>query len=174
MKKIVKWLDENLELLLLSIAIAVIVIVMTAQVISRKIIGRSITFTEPLCCHLLMCICLFGVPCSIRLGNAIRFDVILTFVSDKIKLIFGVISDLTVAAFFLYLTPSAFSVAQSLAQTDAITLPYKLGLVYTVCAIAILLTVLRSIQHIFISCKTIKQKPQAKDGDVGGEIECQK
>ena len=48
MKKALQWLDENLEEVLLVIALAAMAVIMGIQVIARYIFGASLSWSEEL------------------------------------------------------------------------------------------------------------------------------
>ena len=48
MKKVLQWLDENLEEVLLVIALAAMAVIMGIQVIARYIFGASLSWSEEL------------------------------------------------------------------------------------------------------------------------------
>ena len=48
MKKIVNWLDENLEEFLLGISLAAMAVIMGIQVVARYLFGASLSWSEEL------------------------------------------------------------------------------------------------------------------------------
>ena len=62
MKRTIKWLDKNFECLILTIILAMMTIFMAAQVFARKVLGVTIPWTEPLCCHLMIYMGLWAFP----------------------------------------------------------------------------------------------------------------
>lgn len=48
MKKVLKWLDENLEEFLMVISLILMTIIMGIQIISRYVLGASLSWTEEL------------------------------------------------------------------------------------------------------------------------------
>lgn len=163
MKQAIKWLDKHFECLLLVIILALMTIFMSFQVFSRKILGISITWTEPLCCHLMIYMGLIGVSCTLAEGNAIRFDVIVNFIGAKAKLVFALIADIVTAATFLYLTPFTFQVIEEMKTKTIAGLPYTMSFVYTICALSVVVIDLRSIEQLI---KTVIQLKNYKEVQV--------
>lgn len=169
MKRTIKWLDKNFECLILTIILAMMTIFMAAQVFARKVLGVTISWTEPLCCHLMIYMGLLGISCTLAEGNAIRFDVIVTFVSEKVRLIFALIADVITTATFLYLTPFTFRVIGEMTNKTIAALPYAMSFVYTICAISVVIIDLRSIEQLVkavLALKNYGKHTEEKEGEV--------
>ena len=165
MKKL-KWLDKNLELVIISVMIFMMTILLFVQAVARKITGYSIPWLEQFCCHLLVWAGMFGIPCSVRCGNAIKLDVILNFLPEKAKHIFGIIANIIVTVFFLWVLPPAAEVVKSQVGVTAKVMPYDMSVVYGISYIAIILLIVRLIQGIVLNVLALR-KPSA--GSVGKE-----
>lgn len=148
-----KWIDKNFECLILSIFLALMVVFMMLQVFGRKLFGASFPWVEPFCCKLMIWTGLLGVSCTMREGNAIRFDVITSFVSEKKKKIFDVVSDIIVAIVFIYLTPFTFMVVPGMADKTIPGLPFNMNIVYMICAICVVCIDIRAVQGTINSIK---------------------
>ena len=167
--KALKWLDKNTEVLLLSLFTIAIVVIMTAQICCRKIFGVSLPWSEELCGHLFIFIAYVGLAYSIRFGNAIRFDMILTFVSDRAKALFTIVADLIMLVFFIYLIPASFKVAAAMANTKVATLPYSMDFIYGLVAVFTLLIVVRLVEGLIRNLIRLKTagNPDAEHKEEG-------
>ena len=148
MKRGLKWLDKNFECMMLVVFLILMTAIMMAQVFCRKLMGITIPWAEPFCCHLMIYMGLLGVSCTLAEGNAIRFDVIVAFVSEKVRLIFAVIADIVTAATFIYLTPYTISVISEMTNKTVAGLSYKMSLVYAICAFSVIVIDIRSLEQL--------------------------
>lgn len=164
--KFLKWLDKNFECFFLSILLALMTIIMTVQVAARNFGGTTIPWAEPFCCHMMIWMGLLGVSCTMSEGNAIRFDVITSFISEKRKKIFDVIAAVIVSAVFLYLTPFCFQVVGDMADKTIVALPYRMNLVYAVCAFCVVCCDIRSVETVVKGVKWLiddKKTPHTEE-----------
>lgn len=151
--KVAKWLDKNFECLVLSIFLALMLVFMMSQVFCRKVMGTTIPWAEPISCKLMIWMGLLGISCTMREGNAIRFDVITTFVSEKAKKVFDLIAAVVVAIVFIYLTPFTLQVIPGMADKTIPALPFNMDLVYAVCAICVICIDIRAVQAVVMAVK---------------------
>lgn len=166
MKRAFKWLDKNFECVMLGAMLVAMTVIMMAQVVFRKALGVTLPWAEPFCCHLMIYMGLLGVSCTLAEGNAIRFDVIVAFVNEKTRLFFAIIADIVTAATFIYLTPSSFEVVSDMVEKTIAGLPYTMSLVYTICALSVVLIDLRSIEQLIkniIAFKNYKAELSAEE-----------
>lgn len=166
--KRLKWWDKNFELVLLVFMLVLITVIMSAQVLLRKVFGIALPWAEALCCHFMIYMGLLGISCTLAEGNAIRFDVIVTFVSEKMRLIFSVIADFVTMITFFYLTPFTLQIIEGMRGQTIAALPYTYGFVYSVCAICVIIIDIRSLESFF---KNIYALRHYKRGHGAQEVE---
>ena len=153
--KAIRWLDKYLEAALIAVGLIAIVVVMTAQIICRQLLGFSIIWSEELCRHIFICIACWGLSYSIRIHNAIKFDLIVTFLPWKSKYIFEIISNLFVIAFILYMAIPAWNVSVGMKTISSTALPYHMDLVHFIALFGFLLSAVRAIQVLIMNTKTL-------------------
>lgn len=153
--KAIHWLDKYLEAVLISISLIVIVVVMTAQIVCRQLFGFSIIWSEELCRHIFICIACWGLSYSIRIHNAIKFDLIVTFLPWKSKYIFEIISNLFVIAFMLYMAIPAWNVSLGMSSISSTALPYNMDLIHFIAFFGFMLSAVRALQVLLINVKTL-------------------
>ena len=169
--KVVKWIDKNFECLILSIFLALMVVIMMAQVFCRELIGTTITWAEPFCCKLMIWMGLLGISCTMREGNSIRFDVITSFVNDKVKKIFDLIASIVVSIVFIYLTPFSFEVISGMSNKTIPALPFNMDVVYIICAISLVCIDIRGIQTAISDIKWLIDDARGKHIKITAEEE---
>ena len=153
--KAIRWLDKYLEAALIAVGLIVIVVVMTAQIICRQIFGFSIIWSEELCRHIFICIACWGLAYSIRIHNAIKFDLIVTFLPWKSKYIFEIISNVFVIAFIVYMAVPAWQVSLGMSSISSTALPYNMDVIHFIALFGFLLSAVRAIQVLIINLKTL-------------------
>lgn len=170
--KVLKWLDKHTETVLISVLTIAIVVIMTAQICCRKLLGVSLPWSEELCRHLFIYIAYVGLAYSIRFGNAIRFDMILTFVSDRAKAVFTLVADAIMLVFFIYLIPASLKVASAMAHTKVATLPYNMDFVYGLVALFTVLIAIRLVEGLIRNVMRLKggKDAESETGEGGAAV----
>ena len=152
---IVKWLDKYLEAVFISVGVTIITVVMFAQIICRKCFGFSIIWSEEFCRHLFILIACWGLAYSIRIRNAIEFDMIVTFFPWKAKYIFEIISNALIFAFFAYMLVPSFNVSVTMQRIKATSLPYTMRVIHFIAMAGFVLAGIRALQIIIIDVKAL-------------------
>jgi len=151
--KLFKWLDRYFEILFIAIGLAIICIVMTAQIITRRILGYSIAWSEECCRHIFIFMCIWGVSLTIRENSAIKLDILFRFLSEKMVAIINIISYAIMIVFFIPLLKSTYNATISMNRTSATMMPYNLSVVYGAVFFGLIMTILRLVQMMVISLK---------------------
>lgn len=162
--KLIKWLDKYIEVVIIVTSSIIIVTLMSLQIFMRKVAGFSISWIEECTTHLFTLIAFAGIAYSLKTDSAIKFDLIITFCGEKFKHIFLLISNVIVAAFFLYLLPSWFAVIGKYSAQSAILMPYTLGFLYSVMGCCVLLSAVRAIQQIIWNIKQLRHSEDKEEG----------
>lgn len=144
--KAVKWADKYAELAVIIATIVLISVFMSAQVISRKMFGYSIIWSEQLCRHLLIIMGFFGLAFTIRYENSIRFNLIEMFLPEKVQHIFAIISHVILIVFFTAMIPSSWQVTLSMVGNAARNMPYDLSVIYAAVLISEIFVIIRCMQ----------------------------
>lgn len=167
--KVIKWLDKNFECVILVVILVLMTAIMSAQVICRKFFGISLPWAEPFCCHMMIYMGLLGISCTLAEGSAIRFDVIVNFVSEQAKLVFSLIADIVTFVTFVFLTPSTFQVIGEMTGRAVPGLPYNMSLVYSICAFSIVVIDFRSFEQVVKTILALMGPKKAKIAAEGRE-----
>ncbi len=148
MKKTVKFLDDNLEAIMLVILLAAISIVMFLQII-MQIVGSPLTWPEEFCC---ICFVYSGFICFSycqKRKAAIRIDVLLNFMPEKLRKAIDVLGQATMFAFYVFLLTQSFGLLQTTAKNGSKTSALQLPLVveYFSLTLGMGLAAFRSVQQ---------------------------
>ena len=139
--KVLKFLDENFEKLIISFTIVLMAIVMMVQIIMRSI-GFSITWAEEFCRYLFICGCSLGVSYSTKKENHLRLDIIPTFV-PVLRVPFEIFADITMLIAMILMCKAGLPIVvkiKAMAQVSPslrlpmwiIYIPYLVGCIGTV------------------------------------------
>ncbi|KEJ92763.1 TRAP transporter small permease [Synergistes jonesii] len=155
--RFLKWLDTYFEIVYIAGAILSITAVLTAQIIARSIFGYSILWSEELCRHMFIIMGIWAFPLSIRENTAIKFDIIMLKMSEKMKLILSCFSNFLIAVYFSILLPYGFKVTASQATTTSTALPYAMSFIYMWLMVGTALILIRSVEVIVLNCIKLKR-----------------
>lgn len=164
--KAIKWIDKYIEIIYLVIALAAIVIIMSTQIVCRKVFGVSLAWTEECCKHLFVGMGIWGIALTIRENSAIKFDLIVEFLPEKGKAIFGVLANLIMLLFFAYLLVPSYNVYVSMKNTTATVMPYNMDVVYGFVMLGFGMIVIRSAQMCIFNLKKMLHKDENEKMEV--------
>ena len=148
MKKVLKWLDDNLEAVLLMILLAAISIVMFLQII-MQIAKNPLTWPEEFC---RLCFVYSGFICFSycqKRRSAIRIDVLLNFMPEKLRKVIDVLGQVAMFVFYVFLFVESIGLLQITAANKGKTSALQIPLVveYFALTLGMGLATLRSIQQ---------------------------
>ena len=126
---------------------------MTAQVIARRFLGLSISFSEELCRYLFVWMGFLSISYSIRAGSIIRLDIVNLLLPKKVIKALTVIVDLFMGAMFAYLPLQSMTIVFTMNQRWS-SLPISMNWVYAGLPVGFALSSLRSLQMCIIGAKT--------------------
>ena len=90
MKKVISWLDENLEEFLMLILLAMISIIIMLQVIMRYVFGHALSWPEEFTRFCFVYTGCLSAGYCIRRGVGIRVDLLLNFMPKPMKILMSV------------------------------------------------------------------------------------
>ena len=108
MKKALQWLDENLEEVLLVIALAAMAVIMGIQVIARYIFGASLSWSEELTRYIFIWAGFLSVSYCTKKCISIKIEQFVAMFPKRGKAIFKGVNHTFELIVFLYLIPFAW------------------------------------------------------------------
>ena len=108
MKKALQWLDENLEEVLLVIALAAMAVIMGIQVIARYIFGASLSWSEELTRYIFIWAGFLSVSYCTKKCISIKIEQFVAMFPKRGKAIFKGVNHTFELILFLYLIPFAW------------------------------------------------------------------
>lgn len=154
--KVLKFLDQYLEVILISILFSVMIISTFSQVILRAIFNSSLSWSEELTRYCFIVMVFIGISYAVKVNKHIKIDLIYSIINDKKKKILGIFSMIVFILFSLYLVYHGAIVTQKMFSLGQISpaLHIPSGLLYSVIPIGLSLTTIRLFQKLFVEFKS--------------------
>ena len=100
MKKVLMWLDDNLEILLCGLLLTAITVVMSIQVIMRYLVGQALPWPEELSRYCYIWITFLSIGLTIRTGSYFRVTAIIDLLPEKLHKVMEIFCHLVNLVFF--------------------------------------------------------------------------
>ena len=108
MKRVLKWLDENLEETLLMILLVAITVVMMAQVIMRYCFRSSMPWPEEFCRFCFVYSGFLSMGYCVKKGKMLKVDILVGFFPAVVQKILDLAGRIVTFLFFGYLSFYAY------------------------------------------------------------------
>lgn len=161
--KILKWLDKNLELMILAILLVIMSVLSFANVIMRYGFHNALNWSDEVCCYCLALSAFFALPCAIRLGSTIKVDTFIILLPKPVQKWLEIICSAGMVVFLGWLLTGNLTIIGNAAAVNQASpaLGIPIARLYTIMAAAFVLAILRYIQFIYrrITGKTDTDEP---------------
>ena len=117
--KVMKWLDENLEEILLIILLVCIACVMGAQVIARYFFNNSLTWSEELAQYMLVWSTFLSVSYCVKKRISIKIEQLLNILPEPGQTFLRLARHTLVFVFCLIMIPYAWTYLQQSIESQA-------------------------------------------------------
>jgi TRAP-type C4-dicarboxylate transport system permease small subunit len=156
--KALKWLDNNLEKVIIGVLLTLMTIVMGIQVVARYALNSSLTWSEELTRYLFVWSGFISLPFTIKAGITLRIDQFYKMLPKGIRNILNIINHVLMTIFFAFMAYNAAGVVQSSIasgqRSPALGIPMYLIQVSSVVGFS--LAVIRTLQQLFVVIKNNK------------------
>ena len=145
--KIVKWLDNTFELVIMAIALSVLTVVVLIDVIGRTIFGTGITWGQEISRNCEIVIAAMGISYGVQAGKHIKVDIIQTLV-PKLKALLDIFGDVITCLFCLFVAYYGMSKLGATMKSGATTavLGIPTFYIYSIMEIGLVLAAVRVIE----------------------------
>ena len=155
--KFIKWLDDNLEEMLLIILLCTMTLIMGIQVCSRYLFNASLSWSEELTRYLFIWSAFISISYCIKKWISIKIDQIINLLPKPFYVVFQLLLNIILCAFFLYMSVHAINYLQmsiaSAQKSPALGLP--MYVVQAAPLVGFSLAVVRSFQQIVLESRNI-------------------
>lgn len=160
MKKALQWLDENLEEVLLVIALAAMAVIMGIQVIARYIFGASLSWSEELTRYIFIWAGFLSVSYCTKKCISIKIEQFVAMFPKRGKAIFKGVNHTFELIVFLYLIPFAWKYLLSAIANGQTSPEMGIPMYYVQAAplVGFILSAIRVFQRWIIEWKRVCRK----------------
>lgn len=157
---IIKWLDENLERMILTILLASMTLLMGYQIIMRYIFNNSLSWSEELTKYMFVWSSFISIGYCIKHGISIKIDQGFNAFPAVLKKPIRIFNKILMLGFFAFLTYYSFDVVRasmvSGQRSPALGIPIYLVQASTLVGFSIaFIRVLQSILGVFKEVKEV-------------------
>ncbi len=162
--KALKWLDNNLETVLLILLSVIMVVVIFIQVFMRYVMQNSLSWSEELARYCFIWLIYIGISYGVKKQRHISVDAILLLFKERGKIIFGIIANLLFLAFAIFVVVKGYEISSQLLQWGQKSPANKIpmGIVYLAAPVGMALTSLRLIQNLYFQLMALVGKGDYK------------
>lgn len=158
MKKVLKWLDDYLEISICVVLMSLMTLLIFIQVIMRYVFSASLSWSEELARYLFIWLIYLGISYGCKIMKHIKIDAALMLFPKKIRPVIMIVGDVIFFAFAIYITVTGFQLCgmqiQLSKSSPAMQLP--LQYVYAAPMVGMALSAIREVQTILYRVKMLK------------------
>lgn len=166
MKKILRWLNENFEETLMTLFLGAMTIIMGIQVLSRYVLGASLSWSEELTRYIFIWAGFLSVSYCTKRCISIKIEQFVAIFPKRGKALFKVVNHTFELMLYLYLIPFAWNYFMSAVESGQTSPALGLPMYYVQAAplAGFALTAFRVLQRWIVELETVISKEQ--DGEM--------
>jgi TRAP-type C4-dicarboxylate transport system permease small subunit len=159
LKKVLKWLDNYLEMSICIILMSAMTLLVFVQVIMRYVFQNSLSWSEELARYLFIWLIYIGISYGCKIMKHIKIDAGLKLFPKKIRPLIVVLGDLLVLGFAIYIVITGYELILMQVRLHKVSPALQLPLQYVNAApvAGFALAAVRQIQTIIYRIKSIKE-----------------
>lgn len=151
--KIIKWLDEHFEEVLMVVLLVGIAILMLVQVFMRRVMGQTLSWSEEVTRYLFVWSVFLSISLTLIKKSAMKLDLFLILLPKKARNPLILISMAVMLVFFIYMSGVSFELLRQTRQVSA-TLNISMRWIYASTAVGFVLSAIRLLQLMFNKIRT--------------------
>ena len=150
MKKVLRFIDENLELFFLTILLIIICVSMIAQVVMRYVFNNSLSWSEEISRYCLVWSTFFSIGYCTRYRKSLRITLLVDALPARVREVVYIVVQAVICVFYGWLAVSMWSVLLSASKTSRVTPATQIPIwvIYIVPFVGYVLGSLRTLQDI--------------------------
>lgn len=163
--KVLRWLDDNAELVLLMVALVIMTIAMGMQIVARYIFNSPLSWSEELSRFMFVWSGFLSISYCIKKGIAIRIEQVVDFFPKNVKKIFDIVVSIVLIVYFVYLIPYAYDFLYAAVKTGQLApaMQIPMSLVYVSPLLGFILAIIRLIQNIIKDARLLFVKEKVEE-----------
>ncbi len=172
MKKVLKWLDNNLEEVILATLLAVMACVMFMQICRRFLIHNTLIWPEELARDCFIYTAFFCIPMCIRRGTMLKVDILVESLPKSIRKWMIYLGDIVTLVIVVILWRYSFDVLANARKVKDVsqTMGFDMVWIYGMPVFAFGLAVFRGIQHVIRRGKIVFSGVEEQEKDEAEEL----
>ncbi len=160
MKKILSWLNENLEESLMVVSLILMTVIMGIQVFSRYVLGASLSWSEELTRYIFVWAGFLSVSYCTKKCISIKIEQFVNLFPKHGRLIFRLINYTLELVFFIYLIPFAVKYLMSAVESGQVSPACHIPMYYVQAAplVSFIMVAVRLIQRWYADFMVLIKK----------------
>lgn len=160
MKKIINWIDEYLEEVLLMAALAAMAVIMGVQVFCRYVLGASLSWSEELTRYIFIWAGFLSVSYCTKKCISIKIEQFVALFPKRGKAMFKVVNHTFEMILFLYLIPFAWKYLMFAVANGQTSPAMGIPMYYVQAAplVGFILSAIRVLQRWIVEFNTVRRK----------------
>lgn len=158
MKKVLKWLDENLESSICMVLMVTFCTILFIQVIMRYVFNNSLSWSEEIARYIFIWLVFIGISYGAKQMKHLKIDVFVQIFPKKIRPYIIILADVIVLVFGAIVVYAAYTTVSKYLQvgtaSPAVHVPY--WFIHSAPIVGYTLTIIRQIQTIIYRVKELK------------------
>lgn len=158
MKKVLHWLDENLESTICMVLLSVFTVILFIQVVMRYVFNNSLSWSEELARYLFIWLVFIGISYGAKQMKHLKIDVFLNVFPKKFRPYVIIFADVVVLVFAVIVIYSAYTIVMQYmkmgSSSPALRIPT--WFIQSSSIVGYGLTMIRQIQTIIYRIKELK------------------
>lgn len=130
MKKVISWLDSNLEETLLLILLGILSCTMMLQIIMRFVFNHALPWAEEVARYCFVYSGFISIPYTVKRGIGIKVDVLYKLFPEFLKKVLNYFYEILQLLFYGYLCYASFAVIKVAMSNGAVSSALCIPLVY--------------------------------------------
>ncbi|MCI8599713.1 MAG: TRAP transporter small permease [Lachnospiraceae bacterium] len=158
MKKVLHWLDENLECTICMVLLSVFTVILFIQVIMRYVFNNSLSWSEELARYLFIWLVFIGISYGAKQMKHLKIDVFLNIFPKKFRPYVIIFADMVVLIFSIMVIYSAYSIVTQYMKMGSASPALRIPtwFIQSSSIVGYGLTTIRQIQTIIYRIKELK------------------
>lgn len=159
MKKIMKWLDVNFEVLLCGLFFFAILIVILVQIFLRNIVGHGLQWAEEVARYLHVWVTYIGIAYATRMNTHIKIDIVQRKLPANVRKILLMVLQVVLLVLFCILFKGSVQDCMTIAKHGnmADSMNVSQNWMYMAAPIGYVLCIFRLLQNFVWKIKTFKK-----------------
>ena len=153
--KLLKWLDENLEEVVMIIFLILLTCIMMVQVILRYFFQSPLSWAEEACRYCFVYSVMLATAYCIRKKKMLRVDVVINLFSPKVAKVLDLTAQLMAIIFCVIMLKPAWNVMASAHKIGNVSsgMELPIWILYTSAPVGFFLGIIRGVEVFLLSLK---------------------